>query len=346
MFCPARKLTMLHHKIYGHHLCEEVRGHSLGSSIGLDDLWEMTRARHRNASKQVLAADANNIVIGLVRNKSNTDAKIVAELGKLNNVHILQADVQKYADLAVSHRCFPKSKTRADSSRGRRGYSSRNRKDYWGHSGLHHRQCCNSRHLVCFQEPGHRVSRPPLNMWPKYSLFLTRNSAREPEKLEEDFLHTFRVNVMGNVHLFNLFVPLVLKGQTKKVIHIGSANSVLDLVAKQDMFILTPYAASKSAMNIVVAKFSAFYRQQGVLFLSVAPGVVDTEYYRDGDMTDEIMTNMNDTAAKFKQYAPHFEGLQTPVEAARQVLEVVERSSIKRGDAGQFVSQFGNQQWL
>lgn len=50
--------------------------------------------------------------------------------------------------------------------------------------------------------------------------------------------------------------------------------------------------------------------------------------------------------AKFQQYAPHFTGATTPEVAVGQVLAVVERMSIKTGDAGTFVSQFGNKQWL
>lgn len=115
------------------------------------------------------------------------------------------------------------------------------------------------------------------------------NRAKEPEKLEEDYVYSFRVNVVGNVHLLNLFIPLVLKGDVKKVIHIASGQSSVEMIAKHDIFIMTPYAASKSAMNIVTSKFSGFYREQGVLFLSVAPGAVDTGYYK-GDCKTRSFT--------------------------------------------------------
>lgn len=44
-----------------------------------------------------------------------------------------------------------------------------------------------------------------------------------------------------------------------------------------------PYCISKAAMNMAVAKFSAQYVDQGVLFTTIAPGDVDTGYYNGGD---------------------------------------------------------------
>lgn len=40
--------------------------------------------------------------------------------------------------------------------------------------------------------------------------------------------------------------------------------------------IRAPYSISKAAMNIAVSRYSAEYASQGVLFLSVAPGIIDT----------------------------------------------------------------------
>lgn len=37
-----------------------------------------------------------------------------------------------------------------------------------------------------------------------------------------------------------------------------------------------PYAISKAALNIMVAKLGAEYEEQGILFISLCPGLVDT----------------------------------------------------------------------
>jgi NAD(P)-dependent dehydrogenase (short-subunit alcohol dehydrogenase family) len=86
----------------------------------------------------------------------------------------------------------------------------------------------------------------------------------------------FKVNVIGNVHLFNLFIPLVLKGRVKKVITISSGLADIEVTSKFDLDHAAPYAISKAAMNAAVAKFSAQYAKNGVLFMSICPGAVNT----------------------------------------------------------------------
>ncbi len=44
------------------------------------------------------------MVVGLVRDQAATDKKVSEQLGRRNNVHILQADITDYASLQVSHK--------------------------------------------------------------------------------------------------------------------------------------------------------------------------------------------------------------------------------------------------
>lgn len=102
------------------------------------------------------------------------------------------------------------------------------------------------------------------------------NRAADHKLLERELLASFNTNVIGNVNLFNLVIPLVLKGNAKKVIAISSGVADDVLTAKYDLESSAPYAISKAGLNTAVAKFSAQYRKDGVLFLSISPGVVDT----------------------------------------------------------------------
>jgi NAD(P)-dependent dehydrogenase (short-subunit alcohol dehydrogenase family) len=86
----------------------------------------------------------------------------------------------------------------------------------------------------------------------------------------------FRVNTVGAIHLFNGFMPLILKGQAKKVIAISTGMSDPEMTLKADIYQATSYAMSKAALNMAVAKFSALYREQGVLCMAICPGAVDT----------------------------------------------------------------------
>lgn len=101
-------------------------------------------------------------------------------------------------------------------------------------------------------------------------------SADQPELLEKDLLDSFNVNVVGNIRLINLYLPLILKGTAKKVIAISTGMADIDLIAKFGVANGSPYAISKAAMNAAVAKFSAQYSGQGVLFMSISPGLVNT----------------------------------------------------------------------
>ena len=97
-------------------------------------------------------------------------------------------------------------------------------------------------------------------------------------------LKSFEVNVVGNVHLFHLFMPLILKGRVKKVVAISSGTADLEPMRQFDMALSAAYVISKAAMNAAVGKFSAQYRKEGVLFISICPGMVEPEasHYANG----------------------------------------------------------------
>lgn len=100
--------------------------------------------------------------------------------------------------------------------------------------------------------------------------------AKDPVALEDDLMTSIKTNIIGNVHLFNLFVPLILKGEKKKVIAISSGMADDALTAKYELEGGGPYSISKAGTNTIVAKFSAEYAKDGVLFMSICPGMVNT----------------------------------------------------------------------
>ena len=178
-----------------------------------------------------------------------------------------------------------------------------------------------------------------------------------------------KVNVVANIHLYNLFMPLILKGQAKKVIAISSGFADLDITNKYDLTTATLYSTSKAAMNMVTAKFGAQYKADGVLFLSLCPGLVEVGHFANGKIpyvilysctsnhvylnslslvtaTPEQLQGIGDLMAKFTEYAPDFKGPSTPEEATLAVNSVWEKASIEKGDNGAFLSHLGNKQWL
>jgi NAD(P)-dependent dehydrogenase (short-subunit alcohol dehydrogenase family) len=118
-----------------------------------------------------------------------------------------------------------------------------------------------------------------------------------------------------------------------------------DIVNQFDVDLGPGYSISKAALNMAVAKFSAVYKKShGVLFLSIAPGVIETS--QAAGATPEQQQRMAGQFQKFLAYAPHFKGMDSPDAGIRKVISVIERASIEDGFGGAFISQNGNKQWL
>lgn len=117
----------------------------------------------------------------------------------------------------------------------------------------------------------------------------------------------------------------------------------LDLINAYGVSAATPYTVSKAALNALVAKYNAAYgRSEGILFLGISPGVVNT---KQSALREEDMKGFREMLGQFKEYEPDFQGPISPAESAERVLEVVGRASVGEFGGG-FVSHFGNKQWL
>jgi NAD(P)-dependent dehydrogenase (short-subunit alcohol dehydrogenase family) len=158
-------------------------------------------------------------------------------------------------------------------------------------------------------------------------------------------------------------MPLILKGSHKKVIVLSSGMADIELSVKYGLYEAAPYSISKVAMNMATAKFQAEYEKDGVLFMGISPGVVDTGnmgirmftfitrarcdcVLTKGIATEEDMKKLAIMGQKYVKYAPHFTGPIQPEESVKAVMDVIEKASLANGDAGAFVSHFGNKQWL
>lgn len=103
----------------------------------------------------------------------------------------------------------------------------------------------------------------------------------------------FRTNVIGPIHLFNAFVPLLRRGSAKKAIALSSGVGDLDFISQLDFDVSPSYGISKAALNMAVAKFSAQYRKEGILFMSISPGFVDTGRANPADCKSYTTTSLN-----------------------------------------------------
>ena len=98
------------------------------------------------------------------------------------------------------------------------------------------------------------------------------------------------VHVIGTVFVFNTFLPLIHNGTAKKVIAITSGYSDMEPAREFGLDVAPFYSASKAAQNVIVAKYHAQYKDDGILFLAVAPGVVDVGQYNQSKSTSSFRT--------------------------------------------------------
>ncbi|KAL2133152.1 hypothetical protein VTI74DRAFT_2813 [Chaetomium olivicolor] len=252
------------------------------------------------------SSDPNNTVIGIVRNKAATLEKVSQDSSfqGRQNFHILQADLTDYNSLRAAA---------VDTAKITGGSL-----DYL---------IANAALVSTFD------SYDPIGVL-----------GEQPELVTETLREQFEINVIGNVQLFNLFVPLILKGQAKKVIFISSGIADPEFTRKYDVATGSLYGASKGAMNVLVAKYSAQYRKDGVLFLALCPGLVDVGHYKNE--TPEQMQKLGGLMTTFAKYAPHFKGPVTPEESVTALRSVIANASIEKGNGGDFISHYGNKQWL
>ncbi|KAK4110257.1 NAD(P)-binding protein [Canariomyces notabilis] len=252
------------------------------------------------------SSEPESLVIGLVRNKAETDKKVSEDpdLKTRSNIHILQADITDYNAL---------KQAAADTAK------------FTGGS------------VDCLIANAGYV--------PKFdAVDGIGDLGDSPEELTKTMRDLFEINVLGNIHFFNLFMPLILKGEVKKVITITSGYGDIEITKNFDLEASPLYSVSKAAANMVIAKFSAQYKKDGILFLSVCPGVAEVGHF--SGLTERQQQRVGAVAAKFMEYAPHWKGPQTPEQSVAAVRSVIANASIEKGNGGDYVSHFGNKQWL
>jgi NAD(P)-dependent dehydrogenase (short-subunit alcohol dehydrogenase family) len=252
-----------------------------------------------------LTEDPNNTVFGLVRDKAATIDKIAAdpELKDRSNYHILEAELTSYDALKAAAAEVAKITGGAI--------------DYLIANGGY------------------------VSLFDNFDGIGTL--AENPKELQDDLQKSFDVNVVAQIHLITIFLPLILKGKTKKVISLTTAFADVDFTNAYDIHVAPLYSISKAAMNLAVAKFSAEYKKDGVLFLSITPGSVDVNRYHD--TPPEQLQKLGPLMGKFTTYKPGWTGPVTPQVAVQQMQAVWEKATAEK-DGGAFVSQFGDKQWL
>ncbi|BCS28603.1 uncharacterized protein APUU_70173A [Aspergillus puulaauensis] len=160
----------------------------------------------------------------------------------------------------------------------------------------------------------------------------------------DDIHNSIDVNVLGTFRAITTFLPLMKRGELKKVISISSGMGDIDFINEIQLPIAAPYAVSKAALTTLTAMFAAAYADQGILFASICPGRVDTAE-PGATVSSDDLAQLAKYGPKFELYSPGFQPM-SPGDAAKSVLAAIERSSLAGGYSGSFLSHNGTKRWM
>jgi NAD(P)-dependent dehydrogenase (short-subunit alcohol dehydrogenase family) len=95
-----------------------------------------------------------------------------------------------------------------------------------------------------------------------------------PELDYEDVARTFAINALAPLRLTGALLPALLKGSTRKAVHITSRLGSLHDNAEGGLY---AYRMSKAALNMGVRSMAQDFRAQGLLTAVINPGWVKTD---------------------------------------------------------------------
>ncbi|KAF2263172.1 NAD(P)-binding protein [Lojkania enalia] len=164
------------------------------------------------------------------------------------------------------------------------------------------------------------------------------------EYFMEQLDRSMHTNVAGVLFAINAFLPLVKKSIVKKVIVISSAMGDIDTILEAGVDVSVPYSMSKAAVNILVAKYAVSFKNEGISFLSLCPGMVLTQVESYEAMTPELIAQYDFLKQLFRNIAPDFKGPMLPEESVEKQLKVINNLSIE--NTGAYLSHKGTKEWV
>lgn len=171
------------------------------------------------------------------------------------------------------------------------------------------------------------------------------------------------VNLLGAINSINCFLPLVRNGELKKIIYITSPSGDAEFTRRCGVTVTIGYTVTKAAMNLVMSKYAAELKGEGIKTLALSPGWVDTDGSKqlparlsldDSVEADHMRFVARDMAPTpevlemalqvFQKVNPGLTGLMSPEESVRMQLDVI--NSLTAEESGLALSHHGDHNWL
>jgi len=130
------------------------------------------------------------------------------------------------------------------------------------------------------------------------------------------------VNLIGAINSINRFLPLIRNGQLKKIIYITSPTGDAEFTRKCGVTVTIGYTTTKAAMNLVMSKYAAELKGEGIKTLALSPGWVDTDGSKQLpthlSLDDSVEANHGPYAMCSSGYGPDARGLRSGATAVSE----------------------------
>ncbi|PYH70970.1 SDR family oxidoreductase [Aspergillus vadensis CBS 113365] len=87
----------------------------------------------------------------------------------------------------------------------------------------------------------------------------------------------FHNNVTSAHMVTSAFLPLLKKGNQKKVVNISTTLGSITMAPRFALFPVPAYKVSKAALNMLTVQYAQSFADQGFTFLAISPGWVKTD---------------------------------------------------------------------
>ncbi|KDQ20847.1 hypothetical protein BOTBODRAFT_61929 [Botryobasidium botryosum FD-172 SS1] len=146
-------------------------------------------------------------------------------------------------------------------------------------------------------------------------------------------------DTMGPIFITDAFLPLILKGTLKKVAIISTGAADLDFTLTSNFTYLAEYLIAKTRVDIAFSEYAERYREEGVLFISISPGMVGGSAKSSTPKELEMYGLGPFQAASLNSKRPITEG-----KSVADALKII--GDLSPATSGQSLSHHGNKQWL
>ncbi|KAL1638693.1 hypothetical protein SLS58_008725 [Diplodia intermedia] len=107
-----------------------------------------------------------------------------------------------------------------------------------------------------------------------------------------DLDETFKINVTGVHYVTSAFIPLLEKGQLKKVVNISTTLGSIGSAATYASMPVPSYKISKAALNMLTVQYAFSFADKGFTFVALSPGWIKTDLGGEAaDLTIEQGSN-------------------------------------------------------